>query len=86
VAQGLGQAQAKKVAPVKILAQAKIRKNGSTCFSKFFSKMTKKIIVRVLAGNCRKTRHNLLQMFWRILDKNLSHFPNIYSDEIDLEV
>ena len=31
-------------------------------------------------------RFNLLQMFWRILDKNLSHFANISSEEIDFEV
>jgi hypothetical protein len=55
-------------------------------FSEIFWKMTKKIIFRVLAGNCKKARLNLLQMFWRILDKNLSHFANISSEEIDFEV
>jgi hypothetical protein len=55
-------------------------------FSEIFSKMTKKIIFRFSAGNCKKARFNLLKMFWRILDKNLSYFANISLEEIDFEV
>jgi hypothetical protein len=48
--------------------------------------MTKEIIFRVLARNCKKALLHLLHMFWGILNTNLSHFSNISSEEIDFEV
>ena len=63
-----------------------LSKKSKHFFSGFFWKMTKKIIFRVSAVNCKKACDLLLQMFWGVLDKNLSHFPNIFSEEIDFEV
>ena len=63
-------------------------------FSEIFSEMTKKIIFRVFAMNFKKTRDiqnifriscSLTYMFWGVRDKNLSHFANISSKEIDLD-
>jgi hypothetical protein len=45
-----------------------LSKKSKHFFFNFFEN-DQKIIFRVLAGNCKKIRLNLLQMFWGILDK-----------------
>jgi hypothetical protein len=58
-----------------------LSKNRST----FFLEISKNHISSY-SLKLQKTCVNHLQMYWGILDKNLSHFANISSDEIDFAV